>query len=190
MSKSLMSKVANALSFAHLAGLGAAARAEAPPEDPTKKDDELKAEDKDDPAKKRDDETADEYAARMEGAPSDEDGDDKDKEKAAAANAEALAQARAEGAKAERERGAAIFASPAAARNVALAAEFAFTTDLAADRCVALLERAPATGLSRPDRSARNPALGVGGAPAPDPKQATAARWDANLQAARGPSRR
>lgn len=192
MSQSLMSKVANALSFAHLAGIGqaqaptapaATAPAAAAPDD---QDDE-------DPKKQKAGESADEYAARMEeDEKKDGDDDKKDDEKMAVALAAAEAKGYAAGFAAQRDRGATIFAAPAAARNVAMAAEFAFTTDLTAEKCVALLEKAPApnASVSRPDRTARNPNVGAGAPGAVDPKAATAARWDANLQAARPASRR
>lgn len=182
MSKSLMSKVASALSFAHLAGQGGNARAESdPPADEPKKDDEPKAEDED-PKKKRDDETADEYATRMEA----------DEAAAAAAAvppvaavvpvADIQAAARAEGVTAERARGAAIFGAAAAARNTQLAAELTFTTDLSAERVVALLERAPAA--RNLNRAANNPTVGTFAGPTATPKQAAADRMDAHLKAA------
>lgn len=185
---------AGALSFAHLAALNRPTQASTAPAAAAAE------EDKDDERKKRDDETDEEHAARVKKLDDDakaaeENKDDEEEEErkqreaaAAAATAEALAAAEARGATAERARGAAIFASPAAARNVALAAELAFGCDWPAERCVALLAKTPAPAMHT-ERAARNPVGAASTAPAVTPAQALAARWDQHLQAARGGKR-
>lgn len=191
-----LAKVASALSFAHLAGLGRgkAAKAEDDDEkkdrdhedssdgakkgkaegddpekdDKDKKDPDARAEDDDpdaegDDPEKKDDDEKDKKDAKGKAAYGDDEDKDDDKEKAGAVK--------------ERARCAAIFASPAAARNVALAAELAFQTDLSAERAIAILGKSPAAA-SHPDRAARNPRIGAGGAPEITGKQAVDSSWD------------
>lgn len=80
--------------------------------------------------------------------------------------AEAAKAARA----AERARCRAIFAAPAAANNVALAAHLAFDTDLTAEQAIGALALGgkAGSGLAARMQGAPNPILGSGGAPKPD----------------------
>ena len=135
----LRAAIAGALGFAHLRGLTAAAADTDPPED--------------DKRKRKDNESDDDYAVRMK-AMDDED-EDKDKKKDAAAEARGVAL----GTAAERERCAAIFSAPAAAANVALAAQLAFGTDMTPEQAVAIMGKSQAV---HPGRAARNPNVGVG----------------------------
>jgi hypothetical protein len=183
MSRSILATVASALSFAHLSGLNRGPAAESNP--PSDKDEDDKDDEKgasaDEPPADNDKKGAADPAAPAAIAPA----------ALVAAQgpsiAEVQATARSEGAKAERDRCAAIFAAPAAARNVAMAAELAFGTDLSAERAIALLDKTPAPAAAA-GRAARNPNVGAS-APAVNPQQATAARWDAHLQQA-NPNRR
>jgi len=207
---SIRTLAARGLSFAHLAGLSArGARAEGDePEEEDKKDarraedDEPKEKDDDKEGAKgsRADDADDEYADdesdkkddkakgktakaeddEKEERAEDDDDDDEMRGKSAVANAR----------RRERARCAAIFASPAAARNPVLAANLAFKSRMTRSEAIATLEGTPApASASHAQRSARNPNLGVDGGAKPSPQQATAARWDANLKAA-NPSRR
>jgi len=87
----------------------------------------------------------------------------------------------------ERARCAAIFASPAAARNVALAAHLAFNTRLTRNEAISALGKA-APGVS--GLAARMegyaPRLGPGGTLQGDGKMQIAKSWDAAFKAARG----
>ena len=194
---SLQKAVANALSFAHLSGIGRkpkAAAAEDKPED-----------DKDKPAaegdKPEDDEGDGEdkkstKAATDDGDDDDPDGDNDDKKGAAAEDSDdemrgnsAAAQARLR----EQSRCAAIFASPAAAKNPVMAAKLAFQTRMPRSEAVALLEGTPAPTAAvpvNPSRAARNPNVGANGGAQVSPQQAAAARWDAHLKAATPAARR
>lgn len=195
------------MSFAHLAGIGARADADKP-DDEEKKDDDKSAKgakaEGDDERKKRDDETDDEYAARMAAMDDDEsaDGDDPEKkdddegEKSKAKSEDddkdeemrgssAAAQARLR----EQARCAAIFSHKAAAAHPVVAANLAFTTRMSRSEALAVLDGLPAkaTAPGHASRAARNPS-GIAGSATPSltGAQATAARWDANLQAASG----
>ena len=204
MKQGITAAVARVLSFAHLAGLGTAVASDggvAPkdegPQAPGASEGGVAPKDEgpqapgasaegDEDRKRREGESDDEYAKRMkrmddEASASDE-SDKDEKEKAAHAAGYAAGYA------ASRDRCAAIFALPAAARNIALAAELAFGSDLAVDRVAAVLEKSPPPANAQ--RSARNPQVGVsGGAPQP-PAVAAASRWDANLKEALGRNKR
>ncbi|QNK65755.1 hypothetical protein [Variovorax sp. PAMC26660] len=191
---STLRKVANALSFAHLAGFAGKARAEGgddEDEEKKKKDDEAKAKakaegDDDDERKKRDDESEDEYSARMKALEEEE----KKKDDEAKADDDSDEEMRGDSTAAaarrrERARCAAIFGSSAAGRNPVLAANLAFNTSMTRREAVTMLESTPApAAASHVSRSARNPQVGAGGDIKTTPQQAAAARWDQNLQAA------
>lgn len=193
----IRSKVANALSFAHLAGFAGKARAEGDDqEDPDKKkDDEAKSkakadEGEDDERKKREDESDDEYSARMKAL----DDEEKKKEEAKAeddSDEEMRGDSTAAAARRrERARCAAIFGSTAAGKNPVLAANLAFNTSMSRTEALAVLDNTPAAAASgNPSRAARNPQVGAGGTVALTPQQVAAARWDQNLKAA-NPGRR
>jgi hypothetical protein len=195
---SLSAKVASALSFAHLAGLG---RGKAKAEDNDDKkdrdhedvndgakkgknaeDDEPEKDDKD----KKDPETSaedDDPDANAEGddpehndGDEDDDGDKKGKKAKADDYGDDDEKMKA-GAKKERARCAAIFASPAAARNVALAAELAFNTDLSATQATAILAKTPAAA-GNSTRAAGNPRVGVGASTEVTGKHAIDSGWD------------
>lgn len=205
---SIRSLAARGLSFAHLAGLSAKAskaeddedkkdaRAEDDSDDEDKKD--AKAEFDDD--KKDDDKSAKSKAkADDEDAEDDEDKekaeDDEDKKDAKADDGDDDEEMRGKSAVAkarrrEQARCAAIFASPAAARNPVLAANLAFKTRMTRTEALATLEGTPApASAAHVDRAARNPKIGIDGGAKQSPQQALAARWDQNFKAA-NPSRR
>jgi hypothetical protein len=196
----LMAKVASALSFAHLAGLprsNAKAKSKADDGDDKKEspepddEDDEKAKSNDEDKNYAEDDDPDSQAESDDNEP--EDGEKKDKAKKASADddkKEDDEEKMQAGARRERARCAAIFASPAAARNVQLAAELAFNTDLSSKQAVAVLEKSPAARPAHPDRAARNPRVGSGAGAAPDEKQAVASRWDKHLQEASGKSGR
>lgn len=208
MTPTLRNKVANALSFAHLAGLGQRIHAEG--DDPDKNDDDKakgsRAEDDADPKdqdredgdskkskraedddKQRDGESDDDYAKRME-----EQDEEKDKAKGSKAKSdddsdadadddeeEMRGRSAAAGARRrERARCAAIFGSKAAGRNPVLAANLAFGTSMTRKEALAVLENTPATASIGNDRASRNPGLGAGGSSQPNSRQAVASRWD------------
>lgn len=215
---SIRTLAARGLSFAHLAGITSrAARAEddEPEEKDRAEDDESeddnpdngsgskgkkgkRAEDRDDKDPEADEETDDEEDDKDSGSgkkgkrandgddeedDSDPDAEDDDGEmrgKSSAARARRREQARC----------AAIFGSKAAARNPVLAANLAFKTRMTRAEAISTLEATPASAsAAHVNRAARNPNVGVTGGAKPSPQQATAARWDANLQAA-NPSKR
>ena len=203
---SLQKAVANALSFAHLNGFRRKSRAAAEGDDtPDDKDKGAKAEGDDDGDEEGDgkpDHDGDEPLAEDDGdgesaeGNDDEPADDKE-EKGAKARAKArsskpaaktYAQGIAAGRAEERKRCASIFASPAAARNVALAAELAFGTDMAAERVVAVLGKAPSQASA--DRASRNPQAVSRGSREEHPGAAVASSWDAALQKAAGTFKR
>lgn len=199
----LRNKVASALSFAHLAGIGSRARAE--DDKPTDKEDEkskkAKHADDDEPDKKdQDHEDGDAKGSRAEDEKDDdkaenddpdtdddaEDEEDDKKAKKAKAKADgddddsemrgnsAAAAAR----RRERARCASIFASKFAAKNPALAANLAFNTSMTRKEALVVLENTPSASSGYPDRQARNPNLGGGSASQPSSKQAVTSGWD------------
>ena len=199
---SLQKAVANALSFAHLSGIGRkpkAAAAEDKPEDdkdkPAAEDDKPDGDDGDGDGDGEDKKST--KAAATDNGDDDEPDGDKDDKKAAAAEdsddemrgSSAAAQARLR----EQSRCAAIFASPAAAKNPVMAAKLAFQTRMPRSEAVALLEGTPAPTAAvpvNPSRAARNPNVGANGGAQVSPQQAAAARWDAHLKAATPAARR
>lgn len=141
---SLQKAVANALSFAHLAGIGRKpARAAAAEEDT--KDDDAKAEGGDDEDKPKDDDKDDKAkGTKASGKAVNEDDDDKDddedrEEKAQAAVKEAKAAGYRQGYEAAQTRAATVFASPASANNIKLAAELVFNSTMSAEQIVGAL---------------------------------------------------
>lgn len=91
----------------------------------------------------------------------------------------------------ERARCAAIFASPHAARNVALAASLAFKTTLTRQEAIAVLRDTPAGGASASEgRQNRNPRLGAGGEQSASGPQAIAASWDSAFGKSRPSARK
>ncbi|WP_155633563.1 hypothetical protein [Burkholderia cepacia] len=205
---SIRTLAARGLSFAHLAGLSSrAARAEN--EDDERKQREGESDDdyatrmeeldeKEEEARRAEEEKKDEEARRAEEERKDEEArargeDDQDSDLEADDDDEEMrgksASARAR--KRERARCAAIFASPAAARNPVLAANLAFKTSMKRSEAIAMLHATPApASAAHVNRAARNPNLGADGGAKPSQQQALAARWDANLQAASKPRRR
>ncbi|MFM0306269.1 hypothetical protein P0D71_00545 [Paraburkholderia sp. RL17-383-BIF-A] len=197
---SIRSLAARGLSFAHLAGFShRAARAEGdddkPRENESDEDYAKRMEEKEkeeeearkaeeekekEEAKRAEEEKKKEEEARARGEDDDtdpdaEDDDDEMRGKSAAARARLREQARC----------AAIFASPAAARNPVLAANLAFKSRMTRAEALAMLEGAPApASAAHANRAARNPNLGIDAGAKQSPQQALAARWDANLKAA------
>jgi hypothetical protein len=161
----LRSSAAGGLSrFAHLAGLrsASAAKAEAEPDDKKPKDEE----EEDKASASEDEDKKDEAKASDEGDEKPEDEKDEEKE----------SKARADGAKAERARCAAIFASPFAANNPALAATLAFEGDYSAEQAAAIMQAATvgaprASGLAA--RMASQKPIQVGAEDAPPPSADT-----------------
>lgn len=191
---SIRTLAARGLSFAHLAGLSSrAARAEnedderkqrdgESDEDYAKRMEELDKEEE--KARKAEEERKEEEARRAEDNEDDDPSAEDDEEEMRGKSAAARARRR------ERARCAAIFASPAAARNPVLAANLAFTTEMSRRSAIAMLEGTPApASASHATRAARNPNLSADGGAKPSQEQALAARWDANLKAA-NPTRR
>jgi len=179
MARLLTSLTARALSFAHLAGVGAgAARASDDDDDTTTlpKDDKgakgakgNRADDGDDDERKqREGESDEDYDKRMKalddeddkkakgakgakGARGDDDGDDT----TASADDDKDEEMRGSSAAAaarrrEQARCATIFASPAAGKNPVLAAKLAFTTRMPRDEALAILEGTPAPTAAAP----------------------------------------
>lgn len=147
---SLQKAVANALSFAHLAGISRTKGARAESDDKKDKDDdknEAKAEDDADEAKAEGDDKpkdgdGDEDDAKAEKDDADDKEDDKD----------AKASAYQAGYAAANKRAASVFSSEAAGRNVALAAELVFNTSMSAQQIVntlALAGSAKGAGLAQ-----------------------------------------
>jgi hypothetical protein len=206
----LSAKVASALSFAHLAGLGRKSKAagaeddkdrdhedvtdgakkgkaaddEDGPTDEDKNKDGARGED-DDPDSQASDERPDDKDGEDDDAGDDKKGkkakseadDDSDEEmsgKSAAAHARRREQARC----------AAIFASPAAARNPVLAANLAFKTRMKRDEAIAVLEGTPGAVTMHASRQSHNPNVGAGGAAGLNSKQAVDASWDRAFSAA------
>jgi len=185
MKTNLRAAVANALSFAHLSGVTGKASAKAEDDDEKKKDppasDDTSKAEGDDP-EKEDDEKKDAKAADDTSDPEDDD-EKKDAKKASASDEDdddeemhgksAAASAR----RREQARCAAIFASPAAARNVALAANLAFKTRMSRAEAIAVLEGTPGTAPAGASRAASNPQLGAGGERSMGSAKAVASSW-------------
>lgn len=209
MTTSLKKAVANALSFAHLASVGRAKPAAKADNDGDKDEPERDHEDGDARKAKKaesdkpdeDDKDKDAKSAKaedddesMEGddQPDSDDGDedddgDKKGKKARAPDGDdddkdeemrgksAVAQGRLR----EQARCAAIFASPAAARNPVLAANLAFKSRMGRTEALGILEGTPAAAAPvNTARAARNPNVGAGGSAQPTSQQAVAASWD------------
>ncbi|HDR9227811.1 TPA: hypothetical protein QDB19_004061 [Burkholderia vietnamiensis] len=205
---SIRTLAARGLSFAHLAGLSSrAARAEN--EDDERKQREGESDDdyakrmeeldeKEEEARRAEEEKKDEEARRAEEERKEEEArargeDDQDSDLETDDDDEEMrgksASARAR--KRERARCAAIFASPAAARNPVLAANLAFKTSMKRSEAISMLQATPApASAAHVNRAARNPNLGADGGQKPSQQQAIAARWDANLKAASASRRR
>ena len=203
---SIRTLAARGLSFAHLAGLTSrAARAAEQDDEREQRDGESdddyakrmeeldeeeekarKAEEerKEEDARKAEEQRKEDEARRAEEEKDDDPHADDDDEEMRGKSTVAKARRR------EQARCAAIFASPAAARNPVLAANLAFKTRMTRAEAIATLEATPAAASAvHSNRSARNPNLGADGGTKPSHQQALAARWDANLRAA-NPSRR
>jgi len=207
MSQTLRSRVASALSFAHLAGLGlgrpsAQAADEDDPDkknktsaedDPDKKDQDRENGDSknaaaDDDKKQRDGESDEDYAKRMKAADEDDPEKDKKDTDAAAEDDDEEMRGKSEAASArrrERARCAAIFACRHAARNPVLAANLAFNTTMTRQEAIAVLRETPAASNDN-GRSARNPDLGAGGDLAASSSKAIESRWDKHMKHVRG----
>ncbi len=193
-----------AMSFAHLAGIGRAkpgARAgkvedEDPKPDAEDDDPKPDAEDEDpkpdaedeDPKPDAEDEDPKPDAEDEDEKPeaSDDDGDDNQnepKQRKGKASAKAASADFKRGRKSERHRCAAIFASPLAARNTALAAHLAFNTGLSSKAALGILKDTPAgsTAASQ-SRERSNPRVGQdGGRTGPG---AAAKGWDVAMNKA------
>jgi hypothetical protein len=174
MSK-LLGRVADMGAFAHLfGGARTPAKAEEKPADPAAEKPEAEQEEEDKPS---DPPMAEGDKPEGEAPEAEE---EKDVEE------ETPAEARA----AERARCRAIFAAPAAANNVALAAHLAFDTDLTAEQAIGALALGGKSGggLAARMQSAPNPSLGTGGGPKPnaDSPDALAAQIIGAARQARG----
>jgi len=180
-----LSKIAGAMSFAHLLGL-ASAKAE---DDQDKKDDEkAKRADEDDGDAQREDESDEDYAKRMEDKKKDdedekaegddpekkddEEGDDDEKDVKKSKKAQDDEKVR----KAERARCAEILAHGIAQGCVRQAGVFAFDTDMTSAQAVKALQASAQDGPARSNglrermSAVRIPNVGAdGGAPAADP---------------------
>jgi hypothetical protein len=211
---STLSRVASALSFAHLAGIGSMKGKKAAVDDDG--DDDKKAAraggDQDDDKTKDDDQDKDDKSAKGTKA---EGGDDLDKDDDKDDDADkdkGKKSGRAKGASAddddpdaeddedemhgksasasarrrERARCAAIFGSRHAAHNPVLAANLAFNTSMTRQQAMDVLRDTPAGGNANAGRSANNPRLGAGGDEAPSRDVAIAGRWDRAMSKARG----
>lgn len=171
-----LSKIASAVSFAHLLGM-ASAKAE---DDEDKKDDDKakRAEKDDDEDKQRADESDDDYAKRMEEKDDDEkaeegddEKDDKDEEgdaKGKKANKAKRAEddsdddgEEAKASAAERARCAKIIAHGVAHGCVRQAGVFAFDTNMSAAQAIKALEASAADSQSRPKAGLRDRMAGV-----------------------------
>lgn len=185
---STLRKVANALSFAHLAGFAGKPRAEGDdPDDKEKNDPEGEdakgkgaGADDDEDRKQRDGESDDDYAKRMKALDDKEDAEADDKEKAAKADEDSDEEMRGNGSAAaarrrERARCAAIFGSKAAGKNPVLAANLAFSTSMTRTEALAVLEGTPAPQATV---QRRNPNLDASGGGGQSGAQVVAARLD------------
>lgn len=208
--KMKLSKVASALSFAHLTGVGRSAKASEndPPEDDDKKnakgakaDGEDDDEDKDPPEDKKEGKgkaskaDADTDTGDDDDDDGEEDEDDKPTSKASDDDSDEEMRGKSPAAAArrrERARCAAIFASPAAGRNPALAASLAFNTTMTRAEAITVLESTPGTGANAQAasqaRADRNPRIGGGGARSSTTEQAVSTGWDRAFAKATGKS--
>jgi hypothetical protein len=197
-----LSKVASALSFAHLASIGRSARAEESDPKDDDKDKAKKAKAADDDPEEKDDQDHEDGDAKGKAkgvkaddedpdadAEEDEPEEDDDDKKAKKAKAKASDgdddedemrgnSAAAAARRRERTRCAAIFGSKAAARNPVLAANLAFSTSMTRKEALAVLESTPAAVTPGSGREARNPSLGGGGTQQVSGTQAVASSWD------------
>jgi hypothetical protein len=199
----LAAKVASALSFAHLAGLGRRSAAASAEEDDKKDRDHEdgnvkkgKAADGDEPEDEKDtdrkedakaeDDDPDSKAEGDDPKPEDDEDDGKKAKKAAAKDDDEDKDEEMRGSSAaaaarrrEQARCAAIFASPAAGRNPVLAANLAFKSRMGRAEALAILEATPAAAAAgHPDRAARNPRVGAGADAGLTSKQAVDKGWD------------
>lgn len=163
----LRSRLANALSFARLAGLMSAGKP--------------KASRRNEPAK-----TPKHQAAAPGKAPSSaRPPEDRPQQR----ESEAEAQGRLR----ERTRIAAILGSPAGQRNFELAKSLAFDTRMTRKEAIALLEATPAPAprgsFAHPERAAKNPTIGASLLPA-SKEQATVGGWDRAFAQADSSTRR
>lgn len=180
-----MGKAYSKLSFAHLVGIGKRARAEEE-EKPAERDHEdgqaKKAEDEkeqewakkaeDDPEREQgEDESDEDYKARMKKMDEDEDEvqaeEDEDDEKAEDEDDDKDTEMRgsspvAKARRREQRRCAAIFSSKMAARNPVLAANLAFKTRMTRKEAIAVLEGTPAPAGLNINRASKNPNIGNG----------------------------
>lgn len=199
---SFIAKARKSISFAHLAGIGAKAKAETeedkdgkpaaesdenPDDEQDKKPADAKAEDD---KKQREGESDEDYAARME------EDDEKDKESEASAKSaededgseemrgnSPIAKARLR----EQARCAAIFAHPSAAANTALAANLAFNTRIPRAEALSILGATPAVkAVPAAGRAAGNPRIGASAQGQTNSVQAREARWTEGLIKAAG----
>jgi hypothetical protein len=166
--------------FAHFAGLARSRADDGGPTDDENKDGKKGAADPD-----KDDEGDGDPADKSDGGdPDDKDGkkgkkgDEPEKDPACEDDDEEMhgKSAAAQARRRERARCAAIFATPQAAGNIALACSLAFETTQTRQEAIAVLKSQPANPGASAARSAANPRLGAGGAvsgPA-----AVAASWD------------
>jgi hypothetical protein len=188
----LSQKVASALSFAHLSGLGRAKSSAKAEDGDEKKGPDEKAKkadgdepDEDDKEKKKPDAGAEDDDTDSKAAAGDVDEDEDDEKKAKSEGEDdkddemrgksAAAQARLR----EQARCASIFASPAAARNPVLAANLAFKSRMGRGEALAILEATPAAATAgNTARAARNPNVGAGPGAGASSHQAASASMD------------
>jgi hypothetical protein len=210
---STLSRVASALSFAHLAGIGSMKgkkTADVDDDDDAKKGDRASGDQDDDKTDKDDGQDKDDKSAKGTKAAGDDNQDDdkdddtdKDKSKKSGKAKGASAEdddvdaeddedemhgksASASARRRERARCAAIFGSRHAAHNPVLAANLAFNTSMTRQQAMDVLRDTPAGGTANGNRSASNPKLGAGGEEAPSRTVAIAGRWDRAMSQVRG----
>lgn len=178
-------KIAGALSFAHMAGLGAPRAEDDREEDRNENKDSKRSEDDEDEEQMGDDDSdgGEDEPKSKKGKRSEDDEDDADAEDEDAEEGDgeddkdgAKKAAFRRGRKAERKRLAKIFGSKAAARNLPLACNLAFKTSMSADSVISTLRDTPAA--TSPSGSRSNPNLGPNGSPGASAPQQVAASWD------------